>query len=75
MFVPKYFSKLFHSGAFLYDRIKASQEEVRVSVLGRLDEGGAPWDDDKNVLVPRGQDLLCSSFVLCAHTIAVSDYC
>lgn len=41
MFIPKYFSKLFHSGAFLFDRIKASQEEVRVPVFGRWEGGGA----------------------------------
>lgn len=73
-FVPKYFSKLFHSGAFLYGRMKASQEEVRVTVFGRSDGGGAAWDDN-SVLVHRGQDLLCSFFLPCVHTIAVSDYC
>lgn len=65
MFVTKYFSKLYYNDVFLHDRIKTSQEKVRVS-FGRLDGGSAPWENHKNVRIYRDQVLWCSFFLLCA---------
>ena len=46
----------------------------------KLDGGETPWEEGRNVRVHRDQELVCTSVscvhfcLLCAYTIAVSDY-
>lgn len=70
IFASRYFPKPFHGAAFLHDSDCAGKGGCLSA--GWMEEGAL--ENDRNVRVHRGQDLLCSFFLLCTHAIAVSDY-